>query len=101
MAIKFCHNINLHFLLRLSNILKFFHHETSCPWLGYNFYFSFSNFLYSSRFFIFILFSLLRFSPSIFTGNVGVEPHSRSGTLAGERLINHNVRLESEQQTLY
>ena len=48
-----------------------------------------------------MLFSLLRFSPSIFTGNVLVDPHPRSSTLAGERLINHNVRLESEQQRLY
>ena len=101
MAIKFCDNINLHFFLRLSNILRIFHNESSRPWLGYNFYFSFSNFLYSSRFFIFVLFSLLRFSPSIFTGNVEVEPHPRSSTLAGERLINHNGRLESEQQRLY
>ena len=29
--------------------------------------------------------------------NVGVETNPRSSAIAGEQLINHNVRLESEQ----
>ena len=31
--------------------------------------------------------------------NVGVETQPRLSTIAGEQLINHDVRLESEQQT--
>jgi len=40
------------------------------------------------------------FLPFSFTGNVGVETHPRCSTIAGEQLINDNVRLESEQQIL-
>ena len=47
---------------------------------------------------ILCLITFFRFLPFSFTGNVGVETRPRLSTIAGERLINQNVRLESEQQ---
>ena len=47
---------------------------------------------------ILCLITFFRFLPFSFTGNVGVETRPRLSTIAGEQLINQNVRLESEQQ---